>query len=781
MATWPAMSETAPARPQAYDGFGGEARRIFSTSTSWWPARPDPGADAPNVIVMLVDDLGFSDAGCFGSEIDTPNIDALAAGGVRFSNFHVNPMCSPTRASLLTGLNPHMAGVGHVAHADPGFPGYAMELRDDAVTMADVFCDSGWATFCVGKWHLCKDSDNSMGGSKKSWPLQVGFERYYGILDGFTNFHQPHQLFEDNRMLDIDEFDDDYYFTDDLTDQAIGMIRQLRTNHPHKPFFLYFAHGAVHAPLQAKQTDMAKYEGKYAAGWDVIREQRLARQKELGVVPEHAELPPRNHEPEHAVPAWDDLTDDERKLFARYQEIYAAMVDSVDQNLGRLRAELEASGEWDNTIVVFTSDNGASREGDGLGTSQYFEVLLSKAGVGSTDDIGPHLDRFDLLGGPQTLPHYPMGWAMAGNTPFRLYKVNTHQGGQQVPLIISWPERFAEAAGQIRTPYQHVTDILPTLADLLGLEIPAERHGRPSPELAGASFAGAVADAAAGSTHPEQMYENWGHRGIYRDGWSAVTVHQPATAFSTEPWELHDLRADPTELHDLAADHPAKLAEMVAAWDEAAWANQVFPVDERSMLKELIRPPYDEVLTEPVTIRPGTASLDRYRSLQLITFRSCNISADLSWSRGQQGTIVAHGDQGGGYGLYVVDGELLLVYNAYGHMHEHRAGPPVEGAQTIELDLVAPGGLTYDLSVRVDGEDRGGISQVPMVMAMAPFQGIDVGVDRRSPVSWSLYEKHRTFAFEGAISSVTYTPGAFAPDAPHNFLDMAREMHLRYE
>lgn len=776
------MSDQSNGRPAAYDGFEGETGRIFSTSRSWWPDRPDPGVDAPNVIVMLVDDMGFSDVGCFGSEIDTPNIDRLAAEGVRFSNFHVNPMCSPTRASLLTGLNPHMAGVGHVAHADPGFPGYAMELREDAVTLADVFREAGWATFCVGKWHLCKDSDNSMAGSKRSWPLQAGFERYYGILDGFTNFHQPHQLFEDNRMLSIDSFDDGYYFTDDLTDQAITMFRQLRSNHPTKPFFCYFAHGAVHAPLQAKPVDMAKYEGRYAAGWDAIREQRLERQKQLGVIPEHAELPPRNHEPEHAVPAWDDLSGDEQKLFARYQEIYAAMVDNVDQNLGRLRAELEAMGEWDNTIVIFTSDNGASREGDELGTSQYFEVLLSKARLGQNQSIDHHLERFDLLGGPQTLPHYPMGWAMAGNTPFRLYKVNTHQGGQQVPLIISWPEHFADVAGSIRTPYQHVTDILPTLADLLGLEVPDSKAGSPSPEPVGASFATAIGDGEADSTHPEQLFENWGHRGFYRDGWSAVTLHQPQTAFSEERWELHALGSDPTELHDLAAEHPEKLRELQEAWDEAAWANQVFPLDERSMLKELIRPERDQVLgSEPVVIRPGTPSLDRYRSLQLLMFRNCTIRCELDWSPGQQGTIVAHGDQGGGYALYVVDDVLQFVYNAYGFIHEHPAGPPAEGHQTIEIDLLAPGGLKTDVRMRVDGDDRGGLGALPALMAMSPFQGIDVGIDRRSPVSWRLYEQHRTFPYQGRIDSVTYLPGDFAPDAPHQFMTMAREMHSIYE
>ena len=305
---------------EPYGGFAGKVGRIFSTSEPDWPKPPTASVDSPNVLVMLVDDLGFSDLGCFGSEIETPSIDALAAEGIRYTNFHVNPMCSPTRASLLTGLNSHMAGMGHVAHFDPGFPGYAMELRENAVTMGDLFQANGWASLMVGKWHLCKDSQLSEAGPKHSWPLQKGFERFYGILGGFTNFHQPHRLYEDNHALDIDTYPEDYYFTDDLTDQALKMVRELRSSNPLKPWFMYFAHGAVHAPLQAKEKDIEKYRGKYEAGWDQIREQRFKKQKEIGVIPPHAELPERNHEEGHAVKAWDELTHKEKELFARYQD-----------------------------------------------------------------------------------------------------------------------------------------------------------------------------------------------------------------------------------------------------------------------------------------------------------------------------------------------------------------------------------------------------------------------------------------------------------------------------
>jgi len=372
------VDPTAP-----YAGFEGTVGKIFSTSEPHWPEPVIPPSGAPNVIVMMADDLGYSDLGCYGSEIDTPELDRLAAEGLRYTDFHVNPMCSPTRASLLTGLNSHMAGMAQVAHSDPGFRAYSHELRDNAVTISETFRDAGWATFMLGKWHLTKEAHLSDGAPKASWPLQRGFDRYYGILEAFTNFHHPHRLFADNHHIDVERYPDGYYFTDDLTDQAIRMVDELRTSHPRRPFFMYFAHGAVHAPLQAPAADIERFRGRYAAGWDALREKRFERQQELGVVPPGAVLPPRNTEELHEVGPWDDLDDRSKELFARYMEVYAGMVHNVDRNFGRLRRHLEAIGEWDNTIVLFTSDNGGSREGQYTGTSAYFRTLLSQ--VRTTD------------------------------------------------------------------------------------------------------------------------------------------------------------------------------------------------------------------------------------------------------------------------------------------------------------------------------------------------------------------------------------------------------------
>lgn len=681
---------------------------------------------------------------------------------------------------MLTGLNHHMAGMGHVAHSDPGFPGYAHEIRDDAVTMAELFRDNGWASLMVGKWHLCKDSNLSEAGPRHSWPLQKGFERFYGILDGFTNFHHPHRLYEDNHHVQVDQYADDYYFTDDITDRAIDMIREVRSSHPTKPFFLYFSHGAVHAPLQAKAADIEKYRGMYEAGWDDVRRRRFERQQQIGVIPADAELPPRNSEPGHEVEAWDQLSDDAKQVFARYQEIFAGMVDSIDQSMGRLRSELEEMGEWDNTIVVFTSDNGGSREGQQIGTSAYFRTLVGQTRHTGWDSVATDLARIDEMGGPTTLPHYPMGWAMVSNTPFRLYKINTHQGGQQVPLIAHWPAGL-QADGEIRTQYQHVTDLLPTLAEMTGIEIPSIKNGLNVPDPAGSSFVDSLNDPAAESTHLEQYYEMIGHRGFYRDGWSAVTCHQPQTPFTGETWELHDLTNDPTESHDLASDHPDKVAELQEAWEEAAWANQVYPLDEGNAVKMIMRPEWDAELQHETTIVPGTPTLERYRALQLINFRSFEVAVALRWEQGDQGILVAHGDQGGGYAIYIEDDRLFYAHNGYGDMTKLDCGAMPDGAREVNLSMAAPGDLIWNAALSVDGNPVGGLSNLPVLMAMAPFEGIDVGIDRRSPVSWEIYQRHGPFPYSGDLHSVTYTPGEFAPDAASKWIELLKESGTRYE
>jgi len=762
----------------AYEGFQGKVGRTFAGSEGWWPPRTEPPEGAPNIVVIMVDDLGYSDLSCYGSEIPTPHLDALADCGLRYTDFHVTPMCSPTRASLLTGLNPHLAGVGTVAHSDAGFPGYAMELRDDVTTLPQLLRDHGYATFMVGKWHLTKDSDQSAAGPHHSWPLQKGFDRYYGVLDAFTNLHHPHRLVEDNHAVDIDTYPDGYYFTDDITDRAISMITGLKASNPNKPFFLYQAHGAVHAPLHAKPDDMAAFAGAFDAGWDVLRDARFARQQEMGLVADGTELPPRNHETGNHVLPWNSLSERDQGLFARYMETYAGMVRSVDHNVGRLVQTLRDLDELDNTVFIFTSDNGSSREGEEVGTTAYYVHLLQG------DDLDADFARVDQIGGPRTMPHMPRGWAMLGNTPFRLYKINTHAGGHTVPFIVHWPEGqkrgLLTEAGSLRRQYAHVTDLLPTLLDLAGLDpdvVAGPRNG--------STFAPTLADATAPSQHAEQHYEMIGHRGFYRDGWEIVTLHQPLTPFSDNEWELYHLADDPTEIHNLAAEHPERVRELADAWEQAAWDNQVYPLDEGSSLKYLIRPERSAVFGEPVKVLAGAPTLERWRSVQLLWFRGIRFDVHLGehgYQPGDAGVLVSHGDQGSGYLLYVDDGRLHYAHNdGRGHMRRVATEPLGDGVSVMTLDKHAGGGGVWTVRLLVDGEERTSMEGVPLLYGMAPFEGITIGRDPRSPVDWDLSQQHGSYAYSGDLRYASITPGDPAPDGPESMIDLLREMGLKYE
>jgi arylsulfatase A-like enzyme len=759
------------------DGFPGRIGTTMAGSEPHWPAPRTPPDGAPNVVFVLVDDVGFGDIGCFGGEIRTPNLDRLAADGLRLTNFHVNPMCSPTRASLLTGVNCHAAGMGHIAQDDPGYPGYRARIADDVATAAEILRDAGYATLMVGKWHLSPDTAMSAGGPQDSWPVQRGFDRFYGILEAFTNLHEPHRLVHDNHVVDVDRYPDGYFLTDDLTDRAIAMIRERTASRPGQPFFLYMAHPAAHAPLHAKPADIERYRGAYDAGWDEIRRRRHERQIELGVVAPGTALPPRNAEADHDVAAWDDLPADRRALFARYMEVYAAMVDEIDQSVGRLRDELEALGEWDNTLVVFLSDNGASREGEETGTTNYY------AHLGDGADRAPlDLERLDSIGSADSMPHYPRGWAMAGNTPFRLYKRNTHAGGHQVPCIVNWPARLGQFGGSVRTQYAHCIDVLPTVLDLAGIDAPSTRAGLPVVPMHGVPLTGILLDGGHAEVRTSQYYELAGHRGFYRDGWEAVTLRVPRRRFDQDAWELYDLRNDPTETVDLAAEHPERVAELVRGWHDAATANQVFPLDEGSFWRWVVRPPHDEVFERPVTIRPGTPTLERIRSLQLVRQRRVDVLIDVAFAPGDHGVLVAHGDQGGGYAVEVRDGSIVYAHNdGHGTTLRHVFGEISVGDHVVRITKGAPGGGRWLVSCAVDGVAVGAEVDVSSLGPISPFTGISVGIDRGSPVDRVRWREHGPAPYTGTLRSVRYEPGELAPDAPARFVDVLRELGARYE
>ncbi|WP_431806924.1 arylsulfatase [Microbacterium paraoxydans] len=743
---------------RGYERFEGTAAEFTSDSEPWWPEPRRPREGAPNVIVMLIDDLGFSDLGPFGSEIDTPHIDALAADGWVFTNYRTAPMCSPARAALLTGLNPHRAGFGFVAHVDPGYPGFSCELPAAAPTLAESLRAGGYATFMVGKWHLTLESRLHDGADRSTWPLQRGFDRYFGSMDGFTSLHHPHRLVQDNSVVDVREFPDGFFLTDELTDRAIGMIDDLRVNEPDRPFFLYYAHTSVHGPIQAKDADIEKYRGRYEAGWQALRAQRFARQRERGIVPPHAALPADAIADGADIPEWDELSAEEQRLFARHMEVYAAAVDEIDQSVGRLLDRLDRSGERDNTIVVIASDNGGTAEGGPTGTRSYFAQFGSHGGM--PDDWVRDVPRdVDDIGGPRVFGQYPTGWARVSNTPFRSFKATTYEGGVHAPLIVSWPD--APLTGGLRDQFVFVSDLAPTILELCGVAPLAERHGQPALAMDGGSIAPVLADPAA-EGRETQYFECVGRRAIVEGDWKALSTVPPRKDEGPEGgvWELYDLAADPTETRDVAALHPGRVRAMAARWHAEAWRNTVFPLDDEGALFRL-RPDTEEPLSAPVDLIPFRPPLERFRSSKLTVLRSFAVEVELDAGAHTEGVIVAHGDQGGGYLLALDGGAPLLAYNAYGVMHRDRGTPLDPGPHTLVLRVDELAGLRWRLTLEVDGARAARVDAVPMLLGMAPFTGISVGYDYGGPVDWELHEAHRSYPFRGGqLRRVRYVPGA---------------------
>ena len=511
-----------------------------------------------------------------------------------------------------------------------------------------------------------------------------------------------------------------------------------------------------------KQADLAKYRGRYGQGWDEVRRQRFQRQIENGLFDPDTPMAERNTEPGFDAPLWDDLEPTEQERFQRYQEVYAAMVDSVDQSVGRVVDTLEQLGELDNTIIVFTSDNGGTAEGGPVGTRSYFSQFVHGPVPPDWERDVPH-DQ-DLIGSAALGVHYPRGWGQASNTPFRFYKGQTFAGGVRVPFVVSWPNGLPRAADDtgVRRQFSYVTDLVPTLLELAGVDTPDHRHGRPAQERDGVSIADVLRDRDAQSPHTEQYAEFGGHRGYYRDGWKLVSLHRDPASVDDPAWELHDVTTDPAETTDLAARHPDKVAELAAAWDAAAWRNTVFPLYDRPA-DQLRRRPAEARLSDPIRILAGTPTLERYRSSRLIAYRDFVVEAELEgWTADDEGVIVAHGDQQGGYLLYVESAAVHLVYNAYGRVRRESGRLP-EGATALCLRASATPSVRWNLTVEAvcDGEASTIVKlddQVQLV-GMAPWTGISVGLDARGPVDPELRQRRGVFRFGPALRAVTYRPG----------------------
>lgn len=769
---------------RGYADFGGVVDEVSSRSVPHWDRDATAPDRAPNVVLMLVDDMGFSDISPFGSEIDTPAVQELSQTGYSFTNYHTSSVCSPARASLLTGLNPHRAGFGSVAHSDPGYPGYRFEIADEVPTIAESFRAGGYATFMVGKWHLTIESKMHDGADKSSWPVQRGFDHYYGSMDGFTSLHHPHRLVRDNTSITVDDFGPDYYLTDDLTDNALTMIKGLRSGEADKPFFLYFAHQAVHGPLQAKSDDIEKYRGMYEAGWDHIRNERFARQVELGLFPDGTRAAPRNTEPGLDVTPWDALTAEQQERFARYMAVYAAAVDNVDQNVQRLVSFLKQIGEYDNTIIAFTSDNGATGEGGADGTRSYFSQFT--AGLDLPADLDRDVDRdLESIGGPQSFVHYPRGWAWASNTPFRLYKGHTFNGGIRAPLVLSWPRGLPRPDGDagVRQQYAYVSDLGHTLLSLAGVERLQQRHGMEAPKPDSIPFDRVLRDQAADACRRQQYSEFIGNRALYANGWKIVTSHRPGEQFSDAEFQVYHVASDPAETVDLSQEYPQLRREMADIWHREAWQNTVFPLDDDGSTMRK-RPETEARFEQPVTLWPGTPTLERFRSHKLISLRSFTVTCHLDFTPNDAGVLFSHGDQGGGYVVWVEDDRIQLSYNEYGRMY--RAGMAEgdslnDGRHLIEVRFEALADFRWRITVTLDGHDVAGLPRVSQLVGMAPFTGISAGIDRGGPVDWDLHSRHGSFGYTGDLSWVRYVPEDKAEYNHEQLVAIERAVERRYE
>ncbi|MCU1464008.1 MAG: sulfatase family protein [Acidimicrobiales bacterium] len=668
--------------------FRGTIGRYHWESEPWWPDEPRAPEGAPNVLLVLLDDVGFAQLGCFGSDIDTPAFDRLAANGLRYANFHTTALCSPTRACVLTGRNHHTCGMGRVIDLATGFPGYDARIPRSCGFLPAMLTPHGYAAYAVGKWHLTPEDEEHMGARRDRWPLGRGFERFYGFFPGETHQFAPELISDSHHVAPPARFDEGYHLSEDLADRAIEFIEDLRNVEVDKPWLLYLATGACHSPHQAPAAWVERYRGRFDRGWDEWRVDALARQQATGLLPAHTELSPR---PDW-VPAWDSLAAEERRVFARYMEAFAGFLSHVDAQIGRVIDRLDAMGDLDDTLVLVMSDNGASSEGGPVGSLNDGRVWN-----GLPRTVEEAAERIDEIGGPRIHNNYPWGWTVAGNTPFRRWKRETHEGGVADPLIVHWP-RGIPARGETRRQYVHAVDVVPTVLEVAGIEFPATIGGVDQRPLEGVSFAYSFADADAAERHTTQYYEMFGCRAIYHDGWKAVVYHDIQ---SDEPgldkagWELYDLRADPSECHDLAATDPDRVDRLVARWWEEAERHQVLPIDNR--------PFSDFVLGR----RPGVAPRDRYvywpyrapvpESVAVnAKNRPHTVSAFVTVPEGLdvvEGVLIVQGSVLGGWSFHLLaGGRLCYVHNLAG-WREYRVDatiPPLSPGDHVLAVRFAP-------------------------------------------------------------------------------------------
>jgi arylsulfatase A-like enzyme len=751
--------------------FTGVVGRTHDQSSPAWPEplRADKGA--PNVLFIVQDDTGFGQMGCYGSPIKTPNIDALAANGLRFNNMHTTALCSPTRSCVLTGRNHHSNAMSCITEGSTGFPGANGNIPFENGFLSEILLTRGYNTYALGKWHLTPADQISAAGPYDRWPLGRGFERYYGFLGGDTHQYYP-ELIADNHSVEPEKSPEEgYHLTEDLTDKAISFIADSKQVAPNKPFFMYFAPGAAHAPHHVPKEWADAYKGQFDGGWDAYREMTFKRQKELGLIPQDTEL--SRHDPD--VQDWNTLSADEKKLYARMMEMFAGFMTHTDHHYGRLFEFLKSIGEFDNTIIMFISDNGASAEGGPHGSvneNKFFNLV--------PDSLEENLAKIDELGGPNTFNHYPFGWTHAGNTPFRRWKRETYRGGVSDPFIVHWPKGI-KAKGEIRSQYAHAVDMVPTVLEALGIVAPTAIRGVTQSPIEGHSFAHVFNDAKATGKHLTQYFEMMGHRAIYHDGWRAVCpwpgpsfteagkgFGEPISAatlteLDAKGWELYHIDQDFAENHNVAESNRPKLIEMIAQWYVEAGKYNVLPVDGRGAIRGADERPQIAVARTSYTYYPGTQTVPNNAAVNTM-HRAHSITADVDIPKGgAEGVLLSNGDVQGGYSFYVQGGKLHYVYNYVGahFSHVESTVPVPEGRHKLRFEFEVTGKPDIPHGKGAPGlgqlyiDDKlVGQAEIPLTMAVmiGICGGVTCGADVGSPV-WDRYQP--PFKFSGKLFSTT--------------------------
>lgn len=698
-----------------------------------------------NVVYIVLDDSGFSDLGSYGSEIKTPNLDWLAENGLRYNNSHVTPLCSPTRASLLTGRNAHEVGIGTVTNFDlgPGFPNKRGVLKPEAGTVAQVLKENDFNTYALGKWHLAPTADTTPAGPYDNWPLQKGFDQYYGFLEDSSDQYRP-DLTIDNTQIPSPT-DENYHFSEAMIENANRYITNQTSVYPDKPFFLYLALGAQHSPHQVPQEYIDMYKGVYDKGWDQIRQERFDRQKELGIIPENAKLAPRNQ----GVKAWEDLSEKEKKIYTRFQETYAGFLTHTDEQIGKLIDNLREKGQLENTMIVFLSDNGASGGGQANGSVNH---TVNYNGLPeSFDDIA---QKYDEFGSTTAGSEYPNGWAQVSNTPFAMYKNSAFAAGTNTPLIVYNPKLIKDP-GAIRTQYVNVSDITPTIYDVLGIKAPKEIDGIKQMAISGQSFKESITNPNAEGRNT-QYFEVSGHRAIYHDGWRAFTRHTKGEDFENDEWFLYHVENDFSETNNLAGKNPEKLAEMQKLWHKEAKKYGALPLTDL-FLEGLLSVPDDNIRAQyHYTYYRG---MDRLTdsAAAITTNRSYEIQIPIERSdETEDGVLVAHGGNESGYTIYIKNNKVIYEHRIGNRAYkiESNIDVPV-GESVISFKFEKTGTNKGNGTLFINDKNVGEVFIDNTLPLKLTFEGLDIGKDTKYPVS-PVYEHEGEFEFDGNLVKVEY-------------------------